>query len=251
MDGKSRMFGIMLSAIINGGIVLLCAYSGLTYLDPPPAEIGILMDFEDEILEEPQVIQTEAGKEPRSETPKPEEDIKLVQKSEAQEIGTNSNVAEKATTGENGDVEIPEPPREKPIEKRALFPSANNNQKDTLAAQVANKISDALTAGHPSGNTTIGNPEGEPSAQLEGRSIVGKLPRPEYNVQNSGKVVVLIKVDKEGKVLSAVPGYTGTTVSDRTLWEAAKKAALEARFNVSRTAPNSQEGTITYIFSLK
>ena len=73
----------------------------------------------------------------------------------------------------------------------------------------------------------------------------------DYAVQNSGKVVVLIKVNRDGKVISAVPGYTGTTVSDRTLWEAARKAALEARFNVSRTAPESQEGTITYIFSLK
>lgn len=62
---------------------------------------------------------------------------------------------------------------------------------------------------------------------------------------------VKIRVDTYGQVTSAIPGIEGTTVQNRTLWEAARKAAMEARFNVSGSAPAIQEGRITYIFTLK
>ena len=80
---------------------------------------------------------------------------------------------------------------------------------------------------------------------------MGSLPTPEYTVNMSGTVVVRILVDQYGSVTSATPGMTGTTVQDRTLWEASKQAALKAMFNVSSSAPASQEGTITYIFKLR
>ena len=64
-------------------------------------------------------------------------------------------------------------------------------------------------------------------------------------------MVVRILVDNYGKVTSATPGIEGTTVQNRTLWNAARKAALEARFNVSGSAPALQEGKITYVFTLR
>jgi len=63
--------------------------------------------------------------------------------------------------------------------------------------------------------------------------------------------VVRILVDSYGNVTSASPGIEGTTVQNRILWEAARKAALQARFNVSGSAPAIQEGRITYVFTLK
>ena len=80
---------------------------------------------------------------------------------------------------------------------------------------------------------------------------MGSLPAPDYSINKSGKVVVRIMVDQYGKVVNAIPGMSGTTVQDKTLWNAAKEAALKARFNISSTAPGVQEGTITYIFKLK
>ena len=43
----------------------------------------------------------------------------------------------------------------------------------------------------------------------------------------------------------------GTTVMDKTLIAAARKAALETHFNMSAEAPAMQQGTITYYFNLK
>lgn len=216
-------------------------------------DVEILMEMEPEELPEiePQKIEVAAGREPRTEEPQPKQPVKLVQKSEAQTVAQRPNVSQESTVGDKGDVEVPEPPREKEINKRALFTSSQNTDKDTLAQQVADKVSESLTAGHTAGNTRVGNPEGEPSAKLEGRSVMGSLPLPSYNVEKAGKVVVKITVDRDGNVKSAVAGAPGTTVNDTSLWDSAKKAALGAKFNVSRSAPEAQEGTITYVFKLR
>ena len=110
---------------------------------------------------------------------------------------------------------------------------------------------ESLKAGHPQGNTNVGKTDGSPNAHLQGRTVLGTLPRPSYAVQNSGIVVVKIWVDQYGTVQKAVAGHDGTTVTDKDLWNAARKAALGAHFNMSADAPALQEGTITYKFNLK
>ena len=64
-------------------------------------------------------------------------------------------------------------------------------------------------------------------------------------------VVVQIKVDQYGNVKEAIPGVEGTTVTDKNLWNAARKAAMETHFNMSADAPALQQGTITYRFKLQ
>ncbi len=96
-----------------------------------------------------------------------------------------------------------------------------------------------------------GSSDGEPSARLAGRNVVGSLLLPSYGVQKAGRVVVKIMVDREGNVTDAIPGVEGTSVTDRSLWSAAKEAALQAHFNANPKAPISQEGTITYVFKLQ
>ena len=91
----------------------------------------------------------------------------------------------------------------------------------------------------------------EPNVRLAGRSVNGTLPRPSYGVQADGKVVVKIWVDQYGNVTKAQSGAEGTTATDKTLWQAAYKAAMAAHFNMDASAPTLQEGTITYIFSMR
>lgn len=90
--------------------------------------------------------------------------------------------------------------------------------------------------------------DGKPSVSVSGRNTVGNLPHPVYNSQESGVVVVDIWVDNYGNVVKAVPGGDGTTVDDKTLFTAARKAAMETHFNMSADAPATQEGTIVYNF---
>lgn len=249
-EKKSRVTGVALTMSAHLVILACCFMMGFTYLDPPPPEKEqILIEFDEPELQKPK--QTWDGTRPKAVDPDPTKDINLVQRSEAQYEGTKSNEAPEATVDEFGDVDVPEPERKKEIDRRALFSAADNKtQKDTLAAQTAQQVTDALKAGHAQGNTKTGETAGEPNAKLAGRSVNGTLPKPTYGVAKSGTVVVEIWVDNYGNVQKAVAGAEGTTVTDKTLWQEARKAALGAHFNMSAEAPALQKGTITYIFKL-
>lgn len=246
----ARVTGVVLTVLLHCALFGCCFLMGFTYLIPPPPEKEqILIDFSEPKVEKPR--QTLDGSRPSAVNPDPAKDINLVQKSEAPNLGTKSNEAPEATVDDFGDVETPEPERKKEIDRRALFSAANNKtQKDTLAMQTADKVSEALKEGHALGNTVTGETSGEPNARVAGRKVVGSLPKPSYGIQASGKVVVKVWVDNYGNVQKAVPGAEGTTVNDNTLWQAARKAALGAHFNMDSDAPAMQEGTITYIFKL-
>lgn len=248
---RARVSGGILTVAIHVGLVVCFFVTGFTYLDPPPPEkTPIVIDFSEPEVQKPKQVWN--GSRPQVERPDPSKPINLVQKSEAQLEGTKANEAPEATVDEFGDVETLEPPREKPIDKRALFHAADNNTvKDTLAPQTAREASDELKAGHASGNTTTGKTDGEPNARVTGRSVNGTLPRPSYGVQADGKVVVKIWVDQYGNVTKAQAGVEGTTATDKTLWQAAYKAAMGAHFNMDASAPALQEGTITYIFKIR
>ncbi len=251
-ERKSTAAGILLAVVPHVLLIVVCATNGLKYLYPPPPEQTMLVEFLDVTPEVEEPEQITYGTQPRAADATPEDKLELVQKSEAQMTGTGANEAPESTVGEDGDVEVPEPPRKKEIDRRALFHAPENDtRKDTLAPQAADKVSDRLKPGHALGNTVTGKTSGEPKAKLKGRTVVGTLPKPDYNVQNSGTVVVDILVDRQGNVTNAVPGGAGTTVNDVKLWEAARKAAINTQFNVKYDAPVQQQGTITYIFKLQ
>ncbi len=83
---------------------------------------------------------------------------------------------------------------------------------------------------------------------LQGRGLVGDLPRPDYPGNRAGKVLVRVTVDREGKVTSAEYEPKGSTTTDAALIAAARQAALRARFTAAQQ--HVQSGTITYIFKL-
>ena len=246
----STAVGISVAVALHISFVCLGVTGGMKYMYPPPEEESLLLDFSDYEAEIPGNIRV--GREPMAEDADPEREVELIQQSKAQLEGESLNEAQEAVADDFGDVETEQPERKPEIDRRALFPAADNKtEKDTLAPQVADRISEALKAGHASGNTETGETKGEPNAKLPGRSVLGTLDKPEYSIQASGKVVVEIWVDRDGNVTDAVPGAAGTTVTEKTLWEAARKAALKAHFNIKKDAPEKQKGTITYIFRLE
>ena len=85
---------------------------------------------------------------------------------------------------------------------------------------------------------------------LNGRSLgPGGLPKPVYNVQDEGRVVVTIVVNPAGQVISTSINKRTNTVNP-ALRKAAEEAARKARFNTV-SGVNNQSGTITYYFKLK
>lgn len=106
--------------------------------------------------------------------------------------------------------------------------------------------------GEPGAGNYNGSGKGDSGTgfDLSGRTLSGALPKPEYNIQEEGIVVVEITVDRNGNVVSAEPILKGTTTQNSYLWRMARQAALKARFNRESDAPAHQKGTITYHFNL-
>ncbi|MCQ2330943.1 MAG: cell envelope integrity protein TolA [Paludibacteraceae bacterium] len=102
------------------------------------------------------------------------------------------------------------------------------------------------------GKAINGNPLGHGSSggntwSLNGRTLIGELPKPTTDFNQAGIVVVTIIVDKNGNVVSARAGAKGTTISDEATRQIAVKAAFKAKFNMV-DHPNAVTGTITYYF---
>ena len=137
--------------------------------------------------------------------------------------------------------------------KNALANSKNagtNSTSEGIAGGVGNQ-------GDPRGSVDS-NVRGEGSGtgdkgisyELQGRGFQ-KLPKPKYDYQGEGRVVVEVTVDRSGKVTQAVPGIKGSSTLDEYLLKVAKEAAMEASFEAKPDAPLFQKGTITYNFILK
>ena len=175
-DINYKVVGAVFTILVHGTLLGVGFGVGLNNVSPLPVEQGILIDFSEPepVPEEKPVIST-GTVEPKAKDAEPENEIKLVQKSEAPVTAEKSTHGEETTVSPEGDVEVPEPPR-KEIKKRALF-SSSNNKKDTIAPQAADKPSDKLVAGHIDGNTTQGNVTDAPQPRLEGRSVKGYLPQ--------------------------------------------------------------------------
>jgi outer membrane biosynthesis protein TonB len=88
------------------------------------------------------------------------------------------------------------------------------------------------------------------SFSLDGRRSLS-LPLPTYNQQVDGRVIVEIRVNREGRVTQVREGMPGSTTLNPDLLRIAREAALRATFERKPDAPEVQVGTITYNFVLR
>lgn len=122
--------------------------------------------------------------------------------------------------------------------------SSSSQGDNGTAGNKGNPFGDATSNSYTGGGTGNGH-----SYSLNGRSLSGGLPTPQYNRNEEGVIVVSIEVDASGKVVSAKAGALGTTIIDASLRKEAEKAAMKAKFNASKGAA-LQSGTITYRYKL-
>lgn len=133
---------------------------------------------------------------------------------------------------------------------RAFSNTSGSGQSEGVTQGAGNQ---GHLTGDPNATSRTGSGLGQSgsSFSLSGRSLSGALPRPEYNIQEEGIVVVEITVDRTGVVTNAQPILRGTTTQNSYLWRVAREAAMKARFNSDPNSPAFQKGTITYHFVLQ
>ena len=251
-EKSATVTGILATVAVHAAIALVLVFTGLSYLDPPPPErTSVLIEFEDE-PERSKPLPTTVGRQPQAEEVDRTREVELVQKAESPYVNDRPNTTPATRPDSHGDVDVPTPKVEEPkLDPRASFPGMSQKESSATTPHSASEATDGFKAGQPDGNTRTGKTEGSANAHLKGRNLLGTLERPVYNSQVEGIVVVQIKVDQYGTVTEAIPGVEGTTVTDKTLWNAARSAAMKAHFNMSADAPALQTGTITYRFKLQ
>ncbi len=142
----------------------------------------------------------------------------------------------------------PEPAPARQPDRRALFPGRTEGSDATSQGTTEGEGNMGTQEGSPGGSDSAGG-SGSSGFSLAGRYLVGNLPRPAYNVEVEGRVVIRITVNAAGAVTGAVYEQAGSTTNHGELVSAARAAALRAKFTPDETA-EVQTGTITYIFRL-
>lgn len=143
-----------------------------------------------------------------------------------------------------------EPAPQRQVNKRALFSGRTQGSTSPSEGTSEGAGNQGEQGGSPEGSHEGMGQGSSGSFDLAGRGLIGTLPGADYPSNYSGKVVVEIEVDREGRVTKARYREKGSTTNAGVLRKAAEDAARKARFTPSETN-DIQVGTITYVFKLK
>lgn len=217
-----------------------------------PAEAEPQLPSEQDLLtqtEEETVTLKPKTEEPKKETVKPKEvvkpkePVKKPEKTEAEKAAEAKRLAEEKAERERKAAE-------EAAKKRVSGAFGKGAQ---MMGNKGTTTSGTGTEGSKEGNSSTGAKTGTGgygTFDLGGRSLgTGSLPKPAYNVQEEGRVVVNITVNPAGQVVSTSISPQTNTVNS-ALRKAAEDAAKKARFNTI-DGVNNQTGTITYYFNLR
>ena len=145
-----------------------------------------------------------------------------------------------------GKISIIETPEEYTIVHRK--PDINQIAKNSNGEGNVTATSKKSDQPKPSGTTTATDNAGNGSISYDlGGRGARILPKPTFNSPEDGKIVVFVKVNIEGKVISASAGAKGTTITQPGLRKQAENAAINTFFVRDTKAPEEHRGTITYV----
>jgi outer membrane biosynthesis protein TonB len=263
-----RQYGIVATAIFHTVVLIILIFTFISMSKTVSSEGGILINFGDMEMaggpSEPQLNmqqQQAAAASQQQAAPNDPEGIMTQDFEEAPAIKKPEAVKKTETKKAE-----PRKTETKPVTTTAVpkTPTVNKNALYSNKAQGRSTTESGTSEGIYKGQGNMGDVDGTPDSDnytkglggdgigfdLTGRSPL-HLPKPAFTILKEGIVVVEIAVDRDGKVIRATAGGKGSTIVDNTLYTAAKKAALESKFNVKNDAKETQIGTISYHFKLE
>ncbi len=256
---KEQKEGLIGTIVFHVLLLLLFIFTGLTYQVPPP-ETGLTVNFGTSDVGMGDVQPDESGQ-PTPEKPQPEEQVTPVsseeQPSESKEDVVTQDMEDALSVPDSKEESKNETSEEKKEEK----PEVNENLQKAFEKMGSAQSSGGSegdddvpgdkgqTDGVKNGGAYVGGGTGDGNYYLKGRAALSK-PKPDYTCQEEGKVVVIIKVDRKGKTVSAKVGK-GTTNMAECLTKRAIEAAMRTKWEPDSNAPFEQQGSITYHFILR
>ena len=262
---KEKRKGLIGTILFHIALLVLFAIYGLTYMTPRP-EQGVLINFGTSDVGSGDVQPETSGEEVPVEEEVVEEVVTPPTESEV-----NPTEEEVMTQDLEETIETPPKKKEKTqeeiqrekeeqeqIEKQKEFEAKMkkvwNNQKKGGSEGTDNESGDkgqenGTTDGDAYSGTPGGGGDGIGDYRLSGRNALQKI-KPVYDCQESGRVVVQVRVDRNGNTTDAKLEFKGTTNSASCLVKRAGQAAMKTKWEAKPDAPDVQIGTITYQFEL-
>jgi len=278
---KNKRRGAIISGAIHVIILVLFLFFGLSSAFPPPIE-GILVNFgttltgsgdePSEVKDQPKEISPTETSQSTS-VPEKEESPAAIVTQDAEETFAvkNDEKDEQKKEPEKKTEEKPRPEKKdkKPDEEEEIKPEKEEQKVDTKSLYTGqqsdksnpNNEGELYTPGDrgdPDGDATAKNHEGDSKGignigvgyDLAGRNLL-TIPPIDESYKETGKVVLSIKVNRNGKVIFARYTVKGSTTTDPKLIRLAEEAARQAKFNANSKAAEEQFGSITFTFKLK
>jgi hypothetical protein len=265
--------GIAWSILLHALLFLIALLPLMTYPVPPPGQEGVLVSFgseetgsgEDsgelpsESLAEPNINAIESSVEPTAS----QSTMEQIRTSDLpEEVGILSDLPKPEAKAK---VEVGKPKSAVEVKPSQVETKVNTPSEVEQYNQSKSQFGDLFGKGK--GNTTDsgnqGQEEGDPTAKalagvssgigLIGGGLSGRglsyQPQIKDKSQKTGKIVVKVCVDAEGKVISAEYTQLGSTSTDLELKKIAVQSALQFKFTSSNV--DRQCGTISIDFKLK
>lgn len=238
-ETQRKLIGIGVSIAVHGLAIALLLILGLRYPDPPPPELGVEMD-----LGEFSDIGTDT-----EHAAEGGEDVSLGETIPDEEVGEVTQDAEDVPLVSKKTENKQKKPKQEPVAKPKENKEPEINQNALFRGGRVKKGSGGDAGeGKSDGKGSGGDGAGSgTSFSLAGRGAKS-LGKPSSTSKETGSVVVEIRVNQDGDVVSAKAVLRGTTLLDTNIWRLCEQAAKKSKFAANHDAPEFQKGTITYIF---
>jgi len=252
-DKKDRNRALATTLSVHTVLLIFFFFFGLTYQDPPP-EYGIPVSFGNSLDGAGDDAAAPEGSEAQSAAAAESSESDVVTQDLVDAPSVSST---KAKEDKKSEVK----PEAKPV---AEAPKASKELSNRLNSKFGKTGGTAGATGSGQGSASGGGDQGAPNGSGNGNGTGGsgnsgnyqlgnrsalERPKPRYDCEGEGIVVVRVYVDRSGTVTRADgQGQKGSTTSEECLIRRAQEAALKTRWQGDPSALELQVGSIRYSF---
>lgn len=259
---SDKIISLVLTAIIHGGILLLCLFF---YLSWPPTDMDPMeMKEKEEILFGGEFVQlgnvanSAPVTRPTADEPMPSEMPKDADAYEAVDLtneGTTGDPMPVVAAQQESPMKVKEQPRpEKAGPTAEEIAAAEKAKREKEARErIKNQMNFGQAAGSatPSGGSPTGGDSGGSTQGAAGHDLAGRTVSSwgANSSTKSGEIRITVKVNASGHVISATyAGGSGPVSADAAMRQKCIAASKASRFSVREGNDADQTGTITWRF---
>jgi outer membrane biosynthesis protein TonB len=254
------------TGIILACIMAMCYF--IVFAPTPPTEDGtggILVNYgtTDEGMgsdymntEEPSMAEKANNSKPDKVTPTPpteeksdaessDKDVVTQNTEDAPEVATNTKKAN-TTVAKEPTKDVPNPK----VNQNALYKGKTNNASGEGDGTTGTPGNQGKTTGSTLTNNYNGTGSGNGGNLMMSQRSFTSRPAITDDGRQTGKVIVDIRVDKNGNVVYARAGARGTTITNSALLQKCEDAVRNSHLNPLESAPDPQIGTVVFVFKV-